>query len=196
VPGPDGLPRDPSTENYSGLPVIVVLVSSDPRLPHRQSTTIAYHLHHEKGTFGPTRARVASIESDPCASQSVMKQTIVPRSVVIVDATVVAGPGVVPKLTRSCGRETVEPRRAYGTSKLFVVIARTGWIDRSRTEASQKQIYFTTYQSWAFLVLSQRTVVHGERASQSVVKRTTVLWSIRIDSSLTLADLGSVAIVA
>ena len=31
----DGLSRDPSTENYSGLPVIVVLVSSDPRLPHR-----------------------------------------------------------------------------------------------------------------------------------------------------------------
>ena len=64
------------------------------------------------------------------------------------------------------------------------------------TEAPETQIYFIKHRSGAFLVLRQRTVVRGERASQSVVNRTTAFWSIRIDSSLTLADLGSVAIVA
>ena len=74
--------------------------------------------------------------------------------------------------------------------------SQANYLDRPIPEAPETQIYFINHRSGAFLVLRQRTVVHGERASQSVVKRTTVLWSIRIDSSLTLADLGSVAIVA
>ena len=72
---------------------------------------------------------------------------------------------------------------------MFVVITRTGWIDRPRTEAPKTQIHFTTHRSGAFLVLRQRTVVRGERASRSIVNRTTALWSIWMVSSLILAGL-------
>ena len=100
-----------------------------------------------------------------------------------------------PVCRRSWARETAEPPRVYGTSKLFVVIARTGWIDRPRTEAPKTQIHFTTHRSGAFLVLRQRTVVRGERASRSIVNTTTPLWSTMIMASRTLADVGSVPVL-
>ena len=62
-------------------------------------------------------------------------------------------------------------------------------MDRSRTEASPAQIYFTTHGSGAFPGLRLRTVVRGERASRSIVNRTTALWSIWMVPSLILADL-------
>ena len=64
-------------------------------------------------------------------------------------------------------------------------------MDRPITEAPKKQIYFTTHRSGAFLVLRLRTVVRGERASRSIVNRTTALWSIWMVASLILAGLGS-----
>ena len=67
-------------------------------------------------------------------------------------------------------------------------------MDRSRTEASPAQIYFTTHGSGAVPVLRVRTVVHGEQASGSIVNRTTALWSTIITASLTLADVGSVPV--
>ena len=48
----------------------------------------------------------------------------------------------------------------------------------------------------AFLALRLRTVVRGERASRSIVNRTTALWSIRRVASLILAGLGSKLVVA
>ena len=64
-------------------------------------------------------------------------------------------------------------------------------MDRPITEAPKKQIYFTTHRSGAFLVLRLRTVVRGERASRSIVNRTTALWFIWMVSSLILAGPGS-----
>ena len=68
-----------------------------------------------------------------------------------------------------------------------VVVAQAGYLARPITEAPQMQIYFITHGSGAFPVPRVRTVVRGERASRSIVNRTTVLWSIWMVASLILA---------
>ena len=55
------------------------------------------------------------------------------------------------------------------------------------TEAPETQIYFITHRSGAFRVPRVRTVVRGERASRSIVTKTTALWSIWAVASLILA---------
>ena len=60
---------------------------------------------------------------------------------------------------------------------------------RPTTKAPQMQIYFINHRSGAFPVLRVRTVVRGERASRSIVNRTTGLWSIWMVASLILAGL-------
>ena len=67
-------------------------------------------------------------------------------------------------------------------------------MDHPSTEAPQTQIYFITHGSGAFPVLRLRTVVRGERASGSIVNRTTAARSLGIVESLILAgpDLVSV----
>ena len=62
---------------------------------------------------------------------------------------------------------------------------------RTVTEAPETQIYFITHRSGAFLVLRVRTVVRGERASRSIVNRTTALCSIWVVASLIVAGTGS-----
>ena len=71
-----------------------------------------------------------------------------------------------------------------------VVDAQAGYVARPATEAPETQVYFTTHRSGAFPVLRLRTVVRGERASRSIVNRTTALWSIWGVASLILAGLG------
>ena len=71
-----------------------------------------------------------------------------------------------------------------------VVVTQAGYLALPATEAPETQIYFTNHRSGAFLVLRQRTVVRGERASQSIVNRTTALWSIWMVASLILAGPG------
>jgi len=44
-----------------------------------------------------------------------MKQMIAPRSIVMVQPLMVAGPGLVPALTRTWGRGVSKPRGAYGS---------------------------------------------------------------------------------
>ena len=61
---------------------------------------------------------------------------------------------------------------------------------RPVTEAPETQIYFITHGSAAFPVPRVRTVARGERASRSIVNRTTALWSIWMVASLILAGLG------
>ena len=84
-----------------------------------------------------------------------------------------------------------EPSRAEhrGVSS-NVVAAQAGYLARTTTKAPETQIYFTTHRSGAFPVLRLRTVVRGERASRSIVNRTTAFWSIVIVTSLILADAG------
>ena len=76
-----------------------------------------------------------------------------------------------------------------------VVHAQAGYLARPATEAPEKQIYFINHRSGAFLVLRLRTVVRGERASRSIVNRTTALWSIWVVTSLILAGPGILPIL-
>ena len=87
---------------------------------------------------------------------------------------------------------SAEPSRAEhrGVSS-NVVAAQADWLARPTTEAPQTRIYFTTHRFGANSVPRVRTVVRGERASRSIVNRTTALWSIWVVASLILAGLGS-----
>ena len=73
-----------------------------------------------------------------------------------------------------------------------VVGAQPGYLARPTTKAPETQIYFINHRSGAFPVLRLRTVVRGERASRSIVNRTTALWSIWMVASLILAGSGFV----
>ena len=79
--------------------------------------------------------------------------------------------------------------------KSNVVGVQAGWMARPVTEAPEPQIYFTNHRSGANSVPRVRTVVRGERASRSIVNRTTALWSIRMVASLILAGPGYFAIL-
>ena len=63
-------------------------------------------------------------------------------------------------------------------------------MERLRAKAPPAEIYFTTHGSGAIPVLRLRAVVCGERASRSIVNRTTGLWSIWVVASLILAYLA------
>ena len=95
---------------------------------------------------------------------------------------------------RDSGARVGVARRSLRIKKSNVVGAQAGHLARPTTEAPETQIYFTTHRSGAFPVLRQRTVVRGERASRSIVNRTTALWSIWMVSSLILAGLENLPI--
>ena len=80
-------------------------------------------------------------------------------------------------------------RRSLRMKKSNVVHVQPGRMARPTTKAPETQIYFTTRLSGAFPVPRVRTVVRGERASRSIVNRTTALWSIWVVASLILAGL-------
>ena len=80
---------------------------------------------------------------------------------------------------------------SFRNKKCNVVHAQAGYLARPTTKAPEKQIYLTNHRSGAFPVLRLRTVVRGERASRSIVNRTTALWSTWMVASLILAVLGS-----
>jgi len=67
-------------------------------------------------------------------------------------------------------------------------------MDRPRTEVHQVRIYFTTHRSGAFPAPRLRTVVRGERASRSIVNRTTAAPFLGVVESLILAGLGLVPV--
>ena len=81
-------------------------------------------------------------------------------------------------------------RRSLRIKKYNVVRTQAGYLARATIKAPETQIYFTTHRSGAFLALRLRTVVRGERASRSIVNRTTALWYIWVVASLILAGLG------
>ena len=78
--------------------------------------------------------------------------------------------------------------------KSYVVHAQASYLARPTTKAPETQIYFINHRSGAVLVLRLRTVVRGERASRSIVNKTTALWSIWMAASLMLAGLGFAAV--
>jgi len=79
---------------------------------------------------------------------------------------------------------------AFGNRKSNVVHVQAGYLARPTTKAPETQIYFINHRSGANSVPRVRTVVRGERASGSIVNRTTALWSTWMVSSLILAGSG------
>ena len=84
------------------------------------------------------------------------------------------------------GRAAVE----ITVNKFYVVSAQAGYLARPATKAPETQIYFINHRSGAFPVPRVRTVARGERASRSIVNRTTALWSTWMVASLIVADSG------
>ena len=91
---------------------------------------------------------------------------------------------------RDLGPERPTTRAEHLGVSSNVVGAQAGYLARPATEAPEKQIYFITHPPEAFPVPRVRTVVCGERASRSIVNRTTALWSIWVVASLILAGSG------
>ena len=93
-------------------------------------------------------------------------------------------------LSEMLGSRDRQGAGAFGNRKSNVGHAQANYLARPTTKAPETQIYFITHRSGAFPVLRLRTVARGERASQSIVNRTTELWSIWVTASLILAGLG------
>ena len=93
-------------------------------------------------------------------------------------------------LSQIVGSRDRQGAGAFGNRKSNVVHAQANYLARPATKAPEKQIYFINHRSGANSVPRVRTVVRGERASRSIVNRTTAFWSIWVVSSLTLAGPG------
>ena len=91
------------------------------------------------------------------------------------------------KILRSRARRSARSKQDLSSN---VVDAQPGYLARPTPEAPETQIYCTNHRSGANSVPRVRTVVRGERASRSIVNRTTALWSIWVMQSLILAGLG------
>ena len=110
---------------------------------------------------------------------------------VMVHGLMVAGPGLVPRFHKILWSRVRRGAPSILGSRSNVVSSQAGYLARPITKAPETQIYFINHRSGAFPVLRLRTVVRGERASRSIVNRTTALWSIWLVASLILAGLGS-----
>ena len=110
---------------------------------------------------------------------------------VMVYGLMVPGPVIVPHLREIVGSGDRQPAPSILGSRSNVVGSQAGYLARPATEAPETQIYFIIHRSGANSVPRVRTVVRGERASRSIVNRTTAFWSIWVVASLILAGLGS-----
>jgi hypothetical protein len=106
---------------------------------------------------------------------------------VMLHGLMVAGPGLVPRFHKILWSRVRRPAPSILGSRSNVVGSQAGYLARPVTEAPETQIYFINDRSGAFRVLRLRTVVRGERASRSIVNRTTALWSIWMVVSLILS---------
>ena len=95
-----------------------------------------------------------------------------------------------PRIGEILGPRDRRPAPSILGSRSNVVGSQAGYLARPVTKALETQIYFINHRSGANSVPRVRTVVRGERASRSIVNRTTALWSIWIVASLILAGLG------
>ena len=108
-----------------------------------------------------------------------------------VHGLMVADPSLEPDFTRIVGTQDQRGAGAFGNRKSNVVHVQAGYLARTTTKAPETQIYCITHGSGANSVPRVRTVARGERASRSIVNRTTGLWSIWMVASLILAGVGS-----
>ena len=86
--------------------------------------------------------------------------------------------GVAPHISEIRWSRDQQGAGAFGNRKSNVVHAQANYLARPVTEAPETQIYCINHRSGAFPVLRLHTVVRGERASRSIVNRTTASWSI------------------
>ena len=112
-------------------------------------------------------------------------------SMVKVQGLMVAGLSLVPHLSQIVGSPGGRAAVEITVNKSYVVSVQANYLARPTPEAPQTQFYFINHRSGAFPVPRVRTVVRGERASRSIVNRTTALWFIWMVASLILADAGS-----
>ena len=110
---------------------------------------------------------------------------------VMVHGLMAAGPALSPEISKIVGSRDRQGAGAFGKVNQMLGHAQAGYMAHPTTKAPETQIYFITHRSGAFLVLRLRTVVRGDRASRSIVNRTTAFWSIWMASSLILAGLRS-----
>ena len=110
---------------------------------------------------------------------------------VMVHGLMIAGSGLVPRFDEMLGPGDRRAAPSILGSWSNVVHTQAGYLARPATEAPETQIYFINHRSGANSVPHVRTVVRGERASRSIVNRTTALWSIWMVASLILAGAGS-----
>ena len=95
------------------------------------------------------------------------------------------------RINKILGSQGGRGARSLRIKKSNVVDVQAGWLARPGTEAPETQFYFITHGSGTFPVPRVRSVVRGERASRSIVNRTTVFWSIWMAVPRVLAGLGS-----
>ena len=95
--------------------------------------------------------------------------------------------GYFAQINKIAGSRRGRPAPSMLGSRSNVVAVQPGWMARPVTEAPETRIYFINHRSGANSVPRVRTVVRGERASRSIVNRTTALWSIWMVASLILA---------
>ena len=137
--------------------------------------------------------RVRTVVRGERASRSIVNRMTALWSIWVVTSLILAGSGIKPVSTRSCGPEMAEPPEH--TDRLVGASARprgAGWTVLGPKRL--KREFISQHRSGAFPVLRLRTVARGERASQSIVNRTTGVWSIWIVESLILAGLGLVLV--
>ena len=101
-----------------------------------------------------------------------------------------------PEMREIVGSRVRRPAPSIFGSRSNVVHNQAGYLARPTTKAPETQIYFITHGSGANSVPRVRTVARGERASRSIVNRTTALWSMWMVASLILAGLGSEVLYA
>ena len=123
-----------------------------------------------------------------------MKQMIALRSMVKVHGLMAADLVIEPILSKIVGSRDRRPAPSIFGSRSNVVSSQAGYLARPVTEAPETQIYFINHRSGAFLALRLRTVVRGERASRSIVNRTTALWSIWMVASLIFSASGDLSV--
>ena len=92
-------------------------------------------------------------------------------------------------MSQIVGSRDRRPAPSIFGSRSNVVHAQAGYLTRPTSEVPKTQIYFINHRSGANSVPRVRTVVRGERASRSIVNRTTALGSIWMVASLISADL-------
>jgi len=112
---------------------------------------------------------------------------------VMVHGLMVAGLGRSADLSEIVGSQEGRGASWKRDRSSNVVVTQAGYLARPVTEAPETQIYCTNHRPEAFPVPRVRNVVRGERASRSIVNRTTALWSIWMVASLILAGLRSEA---